>query len=87
MKFTQYDLGQLNAGAVVEVTLRGTEANVRLMDAPNLQSYRSGRRHTYYGGHYKQSPARIPVPRFGHWYVTVDLGGDAGSVSSAVRVL
>jgi len=87
MQYQSYDLGQLNGGEIVEVTLRGNSANVKLMDSSNFSSYKSGRRHTYYGGHVTSSPFKIPVPSSGRWYVTVDLGGYAGRVSSSVRVL
>lgn len=87
MQFTQYDLGARRAGDVVEVTLSGTEANVQLLDTPNLHAYQAGRQYRYYGGHFKQSPAVITVPRSGVWHVTVDLGGYGGSVDSSIRVL
>ncbi|MFA7494017.1 MAG: DUF1883 domain-containing protein [Proteiniphilum sp.] len=57
------------------------------MDTSNYNSYKNGRRHTYYGGLMTKSPAVIGVPRTGHWYVTVDLQGLRGSVRSSVRVL
>lgn len=87
MQFTHYDLGNLGGGEVVEVTLSGSAANVRLMDSSNFQSYRAGRRHNFYGGHATRSPVRLQVPRSGHWHVTVDLGGYGGSVKSGIRVL
>ena len=87
MQFSQYDLGQRQGGEVVEVTLSGTAANVRLMDSPNLQNYRAGRQHRYFGGHATRSPVRLQIPHSGHWYVVIDLGGYAGSVRSGVRVL
>ncbi|MEX0800950.1 MAG: DUF1883 domain-containing protein [Dehalococcoidia bacterium] len=87
MKFQHYDLGQRRAGEVVEVTLKGTAANVRLLDSSNLQSYRSGRRHRFYGGHVKRSPVRLRIPRPGHWHVAIDLGGYSGTVRSGVQVL
>jgi hypothetical protein len=87
MNFSQYDLGTLRGGEVVEVTLSGSAANVRLMDSSNLSAFRAGRRHRYFGGHVNRSPAHITVPHSGHWYVTVDLGGYRGSVRSSVRVL
>ncbi len=87
MNFTQYDLGSRRAGEILEITLQGTEANVELLDSSGLSSFKGGRRHTYYGGHYKRSPARIPIPRNGHWYAVVHLGGFGGSVRSSVRVL
>jgi hypothetical protein len=87
MNFQKYDLGQLHSGEIVEVTLKGNAANVRLMDSSNFSNYKSGRRHTYYGGRVTHSPYKIPVPRSGHWYVTIDLGGYSGKISSSVRVL
>lgn len=87
MKFQYYDLGHLNGGKIVEVILSGNAANVRLMDSSNYSNFKNGRRHTYYGGNAKRSPVRIPVPRSGHWYVTIDLGGYTGTLRSSVNVL
>jgi len=87
MQFQHYDLGQLKGGEVVEVTLIGSAANVKLLNSSNFQSYKSGRRHTYYGGHVTKSPYRVSVPTSGRWYVTIDLGGYSGRVRSSVRVL
>lgn len=69
------------------MTLKGNSANVKLMNSSNFLSYKAGRRHTYYGGHVTRSPYRVTVPSNGNWYVTVDLGGYSGRVSSSVRVL
>jgi Domain of unknown function (DUF1883) len=85
--FTHYDLGELGVGNVVEVSLEGTAANVRLMDSLNFSSYRAGQRHQYFGGHVTRSPVRLQVPSAGHWHVAIDLGGYGGSVRSGVRVL
>jgi len=87
MQFQQYDLGQLGGGEIVEVTLKGNAANVRLLDSSNFQSFKSGRRHNFYGGYVTKSPYRVSVPRSGRWYVTIDLGGYGGRISSSVRVL
>lgn len=87
MQFQQFDLGQLKGGAIVEVTLKGNAANVKLMNSSNFQSYKAGRKHTYYGGYVTRSPYKVSVPSSGHWYVTIDLGGYSGRISSAVRVL
>lgn len=87
MNFRHYDLGNLKRGQIVEVTLSGTAANVRLMDSSNFSSYKRGRRHSYFGGHAKRSPVRITVPRSGHWHLAIDLGGYRGTVRSAVNVL
>lgn len=87
MQFIKHDLGYRQAGEIVEVTLSGNAANVRLMDSSNLSSYQSGRQHRYYGGLAKRSPVHLQIPHSGHWYVTVDMQGLGGSVRSAARVL
>lgn len=85
-KFVEYNLGDLQRGSTVVVTLN-TGANVRLMDGTNLRAYKDGRRHRYHGGLAKRSPFRITVPSDGHWYVTVDLMGlRASSVRSSAAV-
>ena len=86
MKFSYYDLGNRNKGEVVEVQL-SVAANVRLMNSSNYSNYKNGKRHHYYGGYVKRSPYRITIPSLGHWYVTIDLGGYAGTVKHSVRVL
>lgn len=86
MQFIHHDLGYMNAGDMVEVTL-SARANVRLMDSANFQSFRSGRRPSYVGGQATRSPFQLQVPRAGHWHVTIDLGGYRGQVRSGVRVL
>jgi len=87
MKFTHYDLGHLEGGSVVEVTLSGSAANVRLMDWSNFNSYKSGRQHRYFGGLANRSPVRIPVPNSGNWHVTVDMQGLVGTTRSGIRVI
>lgn len=87
MNFVHHDLGQRKRGEIVEITLSGNAANVRLMDSSNFQSYKNGRRHQYIGGLAKKSPVRLQVPRSGHWHVAVDLIGLRGNVRSSARVL
>ena len=87
MKYTVYDLGQCRRGERIQVSLQGNAANVRLMDSSNYSSYRSGRRHRYYGGLVKRSPIVLTVPSPGHWYITIDLAGLAGSVRSSIKRL
>lgn len=81
----KYDLGQVKRGSTVVVTL-DKQANVQLLDSTNFNNYKSGRRYTYLGGLATKSPARIKVPRDGHWFVAVDLGGYAGNVRIGVNV-
>ena len=87
MNFTHYDLGQLSSGQIVEVTLSGSAANVRLMDSSNFSNYKEGRQHRYFGGLVKQSPYRVQVPSTGRWHLTVDMTSLRGTVRSSARVL
>lgn len=86
MQFNHHDLGQIDGGSTVIVTLVGTEANVQLMDENNFRRYRRGDSFKYVGGHYKQSPVRLATPYAGHWHVAVDLGGYAGRLGTSVEV-
>ena len=86
MQYQYYDLGNVSAGDIVEVTL-GYAANVRIMDSSNYSNFKAGRRHSFIGGYIKQSPYTAKLPHSAHWFVVVDLGGYAGKVKSAVRVL
>jgi hypothetical protein len=83
-RFLQFDVGHCARGDAVEVTL-SAGANVRLLDSTNLSRYRRGQQHRYYGGLARRSPARIPVPSSGRWYVVVDMQGLRGSARAAVR--
>ena len=87
MNFTRYDLGSCKGGEIIEVTLQGSAANVRLMDSSNFNSYKAGRSHRYQGGLVKRSPWRVQIPRAGHWYITVDMAGLRGTVRSSIRQL
>lgn len=82
-----WDLGSRRAGEVLEITLSGTAANVRLVDASNLGRLKRGQQHRYTGGHYTRSPVRMPIPSNGQWHVVIDHGGNRGSTRAAVRVL
>ena len=87
MQFTKYDLGNLDKGRIVEITLKGNAANVQLLDSTNLSNYVNGRRYSYIGGLAKRSPVRLATTHSGHWYVTVDFRGLSGRVKTSVRVL
>jgi hypothetical protein len=87
VNFVHHDLGYRSRGDIVEITLSGNAANVRLLDSSNFSSYRNGRQHRYYGGLAKQSPVRLAIPHSGHWHVAVDMQGLRGQVRSSARVL
>lgn len=87
MNFTHYNLGHVERGSIVEVTLAGSAANVRLMDSSNFNAFKNGRAHRYTGGLIQRSPARLAVPHSGSWHVTVDMQGLRGTVRSSARVI
>ena len=76
----------LDEGDVVIVT-SSHQCNVCVMDDSNFANYRSGRRFTYYGGHFTHFPVRIPVPSSGHWNVTLDLGGGSANIRYNIQYL
>jgi hypothetical protein len=82
-----FDLGQRKRGEIVEVTLRGSAANVLLVDPTNKRNYEAGRRTSYVGGLVKRSPHRMAIPRSGHWYVLVTMDGLRGRTNASVRIL
>ena len=83
--FIHSDLGYQDQGKIVVVTL-SSGANVRLMDSTNLEWYRSGQQHTYYGGLVSVSPYRIPIPYPGFWHVTVDVVGLMYGTQATINV-
>lgn len=87
MDFTHYNLGHVERGTVIEVTLQGSAANVRLMNGSEFNNYRSGRAHRYIGGLIQRSPHRLQVPNSGIWHMTVDMQGLRGSTRSSIRVI
>lgn len=87
MNFNYWDLGQQPGGAIVQVTLSGNAANVRLFDSSNYSAFKAGRAATGYGGHTTQSPVRLQVPHAGRWYVVVDYGGFPGRGRAGVEML
>jgi DNA-binding helix-hairpin-helix protein with protein kinase domain len=86
-EFIHSDLGFRQAGDVVEITLSGSAANVRLLDSDNFESYRNGRQHRYIGGLAKKSPIRLQIPSSGHWHVAVDMQGLQGTTGASFRVI
>ena len=85
MKFIHYEF-DLGASDAVEVQL-DKQANVRMLDGSNFQRYRSGQKHTFYGGRATASPVVLRPPHSGRWHVVVDMGGYAGTVNASARVI
>ena len=88
MQYVHSDLGQRKRGDVVEVVLKGSQANVLLLDSSNYQAFRGGRRFRGVGGLAKRSPVRLTVPRSGRWHGVAYLPATArGRVVAGFRVL
>ncbi|MEM5492089.1 DUF1883 domain-containing protein [Hoeflea sp. AS16] len=84
--YKRYDLGQQPAGTVVEVVLSCIN-NIRLMDNDNFALYAESKNCRYIGGRTEKSPARLTIPRAGHWHVVVDKTGFQTLANSNVRAI
>lgn len=88
MQFIHADLGRRQRGDVVEVTLKGNQANVLLLDSSGFNAFKRGRQARGVGGLAKRSPVRLTIPRTGRWYGVAYLpAGHRGRVKAGFRVL
>jgi hypothetical protein len=81
------DLGQLSGGTVVEIHLKGSAANVWLMDSSTYSRYKSGNQVRAIGGHTDRTPVHLRTNRSARWYAVADLGGYPGRLGLSARVL
>ena len=72
MEHLYWDLGPCAGGTCFEVTLRGSSANVCLLDAEEYQAYLDGDEYEYHGGFQEVTPFVLEVPYDDHWYLVVD---------------
>lgn len=87
MSFIHSDLGQCPTGRVVQFTLSGTSANVRLLDSSNFRAYQQGRAYRGVMARAVRSPVHLRVPHGGHWHAVVDLGQGRGHVRASIGML
>ena len=87
MRYRYYDLGDQQENAQVVARLRGSAANVILLDPLNFRRYRLGQPFLYVGGHFWRSPVRLQIPEDGHWYLVIDHGGYKGRASAEIEVV
>lgn len=85
-RFTHYDLKQLRAGAVIEVSLNAVN-NVRLMTSGNYQRFTEMLDFKFMGGIAKKSPLRLTIPETSHWHLIVDCEGHHALAESSVKML
>ena len=85
-RYTHYDLKELRAGTIIEVSLSAIN-NVRLMTGANFQRFTELLDFTYLGGVAKKSPIRIAIPETMHWHLVIDADGHNGLAESSVKML
>ena len=82
----RYDLGQQPAGTIVEIVLSCIN-NIRLMDHDNFNLYADSKNCKFIGGRAEKSPARLTIPKTGHWHIVVDKTGFEALANSNVRAI
>lgn len=85
MSYIHFELDVTSDSAIAIVSLKGVESDVLLMDRTNFDRLRRGSSYQYRGGHFRRSPARIPVPGPGEWHVVV-VPGPGGRVEATLQV-
>jgi hypothetical protein len=77
MRYLYWDLGAHKQHSRVVVHLRGSAANVILLDPVSFDGYRHGLSFHYTGGLHTDTrrPARCEIPKAGHWYLVIDCVG------------
>ena len=86
MDFVHYDLGLLEEGTTVVVSL-DVAANVCVLDFANFMYYKMDISFMYLGGYITRSPYYVVIPRGGFWHVAIDLGGYEGRIGSSVEII
>lgn len=86
MEYIHSDLGNRQGGELVEFTLKGNAANVRLLDSNNFHHYHHGRQCSFVGGVAERALVTLRIPHAGHWYAVVDMRGLGGKVNASIRV-
>lgn len=84
MKYS-YKEGNFKKGDILSITF-DRKVNIYLMDDINFARYKSEQSCEYYGGAVNGSPHNIQVPRTGHWYIVLDLGGATGILNYSIKI-
>ena len=86
LDFVHYDLGLLEEGTTVVVSLDAA-ANVCVLDHANFLYYQMDTSFKYLGGYITRSPYYAVIPQGGFWHVAIDLGGYEGRIGSSVKII
>ena len=84
MKYS-YEEGTFRKGDILSIVI-DRKVNIYLMDNENFSRYKNNNSFEYYGGVASKSPYNITVPRTGHWYIVIDLGGGTGILNYSIKV-
>ena len=76
----------LNKGEVVQLDC-DTQCNFMLLSDGDYAAYQKVRRFNYFGGTFKQFPARISVPESGDWNIIIDLAGARGEIQYNITIV
>ena len=76
----------LNKGAIVQLDC-DTQCNFLLLTDADYAAYQQVRRFHYYGGTFKDFPARIEVPESGDWNIVIDLAGATAEIQYNITIV
>jgi hypothetical protein len=86
MRYWYYDLDQQPDDRLAVLRMRGSGANVILLDPLNFDRYRHGQSFFYLGGYRRGTPVRVEIPKDEYWYLVIDDGGGGGRVHPELDV-
>ena len=84
MEYIHWRVDATSAGTAI-IQLRGVECDVIILDRTNFDRFRRRSSYNYVGGHFKRSPARLPITGKGEWYVVV-IPGPGGKVEASLTL-
>ena len=85
MKYWFHDIGVVDEGNILEVTL-DKPAHVLIMDDANYEFFKNRQTYSSVVNKVTESPYKVKLPRSAHWFVVIDLDGKQGTVASSVKV-
>jgi hypothetical protein len=90
MHFLRFDLGKLRKGRMVQITMTGVAANIRLLNNENMYNYEHGHEYSCTGDLVRTALTEMRIPRDDHWFIVIDMEGIMGAegrIDASVKVL